>query len=94
MPEKSGKSPTEIVLAWVTSQSFNNVLLLILVLTFIVGLKYLLDAIPNHISAIQQGYERVEQSHREERQATLQFLRDLVPDRQPRYAGPVKGESP
>lgn len=91
MPEK--KTPTDAAISWVTSQSFNNVLLLALVLTMIVGIKYLLDAIPGHISAIQQGYERVEQSHREERQATLQFLKDLVPDR-PRYAGPIEGGPP
>lgn len=91
MPDN--RTPTDNVIKWVTSQSFNNVLLLVLVLTIIVGMKYLLDAIPSHISAIQQGYERIEQSHREERQASLEFFKELMPERQ-RYAGPVERKSP
>jgi hypothetical protein len=55
---------------WMTSQAFNNVLL-VLILTsigagFWFGGKYCVDvAIPKHIDTIQSGYEREGQANRE-----------------------------
>ena len=52
---------------WLTSQSFNNVLLLAILVALGTGVKYALDvAIPNHIKMIQNGYERQEASHERE----------------------------
>lgn len=64
---------------WLLGQPFNNVLL-ILILFAIAWLGYygLTTAIPAHLRAIQDGYERLENSHREERANTLNTYKDLL----------------
>jgi len=64
---------------WLLGQPFNNVLL-ILILFAIAWLGYygLTTAIPAHLKAIQEGYERLEQSHREERASTLNAYKELL----------------
>ena len=64
---------------WLLGQPFNNVLL-ILILFAIAWLGYygLTTAIPSHLKAIQEGYERLESSHREERASTLSTYKDLL----------------
>ncbi len=64
---------------WLFGQPFNNVLL-ILILFAIGWLGYygLTTAIPAHLRAIQDGYERLEDSHREERSATLNTYKELL----------------
>ena len=64
---------------WLLGQPFNNVLL-ILILFAIAWLGYygLTTAIPAHLKAIQDGYERLEYRHREERTNTLSAYKDLL----------------
>lgn len=64
---------------WLLGQPFNNVLL-ILILFAIAWLGYygLTTAIPAHLRAIQDGYERLEDRHREERTNTLSAYKDLL----------------
>lgn len=64
---------------WLLGQPFNNVLL-IMILFAIAWLGYygLTTAIPSHLRAIQDGYERLEDRHREERTNTLSTYKDLL----------------
>lgn len=64
---------------WLLGQPFNNVLL-ILILFAIAWLGYygLTTAIPAHLKAIQEGYERLEDRHREERTNTLSAYKELL----------------
>lgn len=64
----------ESVAKYVTAQTFNNVLLL----TIICGGAYVcIKLVPIHLTQIQQGYERLENYHREERMQTFEYLREM-----------------
>jgi Trk-type K+ transport system membrane component len=64
---------------WLLGQPFNNVLL-VAILCAISWLGYygVTTAIPMHLQQIQAGYERLEDSHREERTHMLETYRDLI----------------
>jgi hypothetical protein len=64
---------------WLLGQPFNNVLL-VAILCAISWLGYygVTTAIPMHLQQIQAGYERLEDSHREERTNMLETYRDLI----------------
>jgi hypothetical protein len=60
------------VVQWLTGQSFNNILLVAILLAIGAGGKYCLDVVvPAHIKMIQYGYERIDDAHRAEREETL-----------------------
>lgn len=64
---------------WLLGQPFNNVLLILILFAIgWLGHYGLSTAIPTHLKAIQDGYERLENSHREERAATLNTYKDLL----------------
>ena len=53
---------------WLTGQSFTNVLLALILLGIAVALHYAMtEAIPGHLQKIQQGYEKIHDSHQQER---------------------------
>lgn len=53
---------------WLTAQSFNNVLLVLILGSIIGGTYYgIKEAIPAHLKTIQDGYDRLDTAHREER---------------------------
>lgn len=63
---------------WLTAQSFNNVLL-VMILGVIFGGGYyaIKEAIPAHLKTIQEGYDRLDASHRAERkEAITQYLEE------------------
>lgn len=75
----------EIVAKYLTAQTFNNVLLL----TIIVGGAYsVVTLVPVHLTQIQQGYERegtanrelierLDEYHRGEREQIFDYLREM-----------------
>lgn len=72
MTESTDRNVVGQVMAWAAGQPFNN-LLLIAILVAIGWLGYygLTSAIPQHLNAIQSGYEKIEQAHRDEREQTI-----------------------
>jgi beta-lactamase regulating signal transducer with metallopeptidase domain len=65
---------TTQIASWVAGQPFNNVLLLaIFVAIGWIGHYSMTTAIPAHLQQIQQGYESLTESHREERERTQQL---------------------
>ncbi len=67
MTSEDAKGYLRIFAEWLTSQSFNNVLLLAILVSIAAGVKYTLDvAIPSHLKMIQSGYEKQEASHERE----------------------------
>lgn len=53
---------------WATGQTFNNVLLLAILLAIGWGSRYAVTtAIPMHLRQIQDGYETIDQRNRQER---------------------------
>lgn len=65
----------QVLLKWMASQPLAN-LLLFGILGF--GFYAIKWVVPEHLKAIQQGYERMEESHKNERDSNLQlFLRAL-----------------
>lgn len=72
------RSAVAQVIAWASGQPFNNVVLLaILVAIGWLGYYGLTTAIPEHLRAIQLGYEKLENSHKEERERTLDMFNRL-----------------
>jgi len=69
MPEeRADKSAMGQVATWLTGQSFNNVLLLMILAAIWLGGEYAVKtAIPAHLKQIQNGYETIDSRHREER---------------------------
>jgi len=62
------KTVTDHVAGWLAGQSFNNVMLCLILCAIGWGGWYALTtAIPQHLRAIQSGYETIDQRHREER---------------------------
>ncbi len=67
MTSEDAKGYLRIFAEWLASQSFNNVLLLAILVAIGAGVKYTLDvAIPAHLKMIQSGYEKQEASHERE----------------------------
>lgn len=61
------------VATWVTAQSFNNVLLLLILVSMMAGGYYAIkEAIPSHLKTIQEGYDRLDTAHREDRKSLEQ----------------------
>ena len=68
------KDPKTAVVEWATGQSFNNILLLgILVCMAWLGWYTITVGIPQHLKAIQAGYEFKDAQHETERIRTLEF---------------------
>jgi hypothetical protein len=75
----------EMMVKYVSAQTFNNALLL----TIIFGGAYVcIKLVPIHLTQIQQGYERegaanrelierLDEYHREERMQTFEYLREM-----------------
>jgi hypothetical protein len=62
------------VIAWAAGQPFNNVLLLAILCAIGWGGYYTVTVgIPSHLNQIQQGYESLTESHRDERERTLEL---------------------
>lgn len=58
------------VAMWLTAQSFNNVLLVAILASLIGGTYYAMkEAIPSHLKTIQEGYDRLDAAHREDRKS-------------------------
>jgi hypothetical protein len=71
--EKDTSIKTQIA-AWVAGQPFNNVLLLAIFSAIAYGTYFAMHfAIPKHLEQIQKGYESLTESHRDERERTLQL---------------------
>ena len=67
------KTVTAQILSWAAGQPFNNVLLLMILSTFSYGLWFgMQTAIPSHLKQIQDGYEKLVESHKDERERTIQ----------------------
>ena len=72
MVEDTNSGVKAKVVEWLTGQSFNNILLLTILVAIGAGGKYCLDVvIPAHLKMIQNGYERIDQTHRTEREETI-----------------------
>ena len=68
------KPITAQVIAWAAGQPFNNVLLLAILCAIGWGGYYTVTVgIPSHLQQIQKGYESLTESHRDEREQTLQL---------------------
>jgi hypothetical protein len=62
------------VIAWAAGQPFNNVLLLAILCAIGWGGYYTVTVgIPSHLQQIQQGYESLTESHRDERERTMEL---------------------
>ena len=65
----------QVLLKWAASQPLANLLLFAILAFGFYAIKYV---VPEHLRAIQQGYERIEESHKSEREAQMQlFIRTL-----------------
>jgi len=63
-PQEIKDKTLTIVLSWLSSQPFTNVLLLLIFSAGCVGAYYgVTQAIPSHLQQIQSGYEKIEQSN-------------------------------
>lgn len=68
MSDESKPNLTSQVVAWAAGQPFNNVLLLAILGSIMWGGWFAMTtAIPSHLKQIQEGYESLSNSHREER---------------------------
>jgi hypothetical protein len=68
------KSIKQQAVAWVAGQPFNNVLLVAILFCIGWGGYYTVTTgIPSHLQQIQQGYESLTESHRDERQRTMEL---------------------
>jgi hypothetical protein len=68
------KPITAQVIAWAAGQPFNNVLLMAILFSIGWGGYYTVTVgIPKHLEQIQKGYESLTESHRDEREQTLQL---------------------
>tara|TARA_R110000868_G_scaffold178017_1_gene417404 strand:- start:1523 stop:1819 length:297 start_codon:yes stop_codon:yes gene_type:complete len=68
------KPITAQVIAWAAGQPFNNVLLMAILFSIGWGGYYTVTVgIPSHLQQIQKGYESLTESHRDEREQTLQL---------------------
>lgn len=62
-----------IAVQWATGQPFNNVLLIAIFCGGAYAGHYLMTvAIPSHLKQIQDGYERIEESHKADRQLIIE----------------------
>lgn len=74
MTDEKDKTLTAQVVSWAAGQPFNNVLLLAIFFAIgWIGHFAMNTAIPAHLQQIQQGYESLTESHREERERTQQL---------------------
>jgi hypothetical protein len=72
--DDSDKSIKQQAVAWVAGQPFNNVLLVAILFCIGWGGYYTVTVgIPSHLQQIQQGYESLTESHRDERERTLEL---------------------
>lgn len=61
------------VIKWLTGQSFNNVLLLLMFGSFGWGMHYSVTvAIPGHLKTIQEGYKSLDAAHHAERKQLVE----------------------
>jgi hypothetical protein len=68
----SEKSFWPQVIQWAAGQPFNNVLLLLILFAIAWSARFAVTvAIPIHLKQIQEGYESLQKSHREERESAL-----------------------
>jgi hypothetical protein len=71
---EDSKPLTAQVIAWAAGQPFNNVLLMAILFSIGWGGYYTVTVgIPSHLQQIQKGYESLTESHRDEREQTLQL---------------------
>lgn len=71
--DKDASIKTQVI-AWAAGQPFNNVLLLAIFAFMAYGTYFAMNtAIPKHLEQIQQGYESLTESHRDERERTLEL---------------------
>ena len=83
----------ELIVRWVAGQSFNNVLLiLILVSIGWLGWFGLTKAIPEHLRQIQTGYESLEKSHAKERSEAIRMYDKWFERMAPQQTANVKRE--
>ncbi len=75
MTSEDAKGYLRVFADWLTGQSFNNVLLLAILVSIGAGVKYTLDvAVPVHIKMIQSGYEKQEASHERELDRVVELI--------------------
>ena len=74
MTEEKQTSLQSQIVAWAAGQPFNNVLLLAIFASIVYGTYFAMTtAIPSHLNQIQKGYESLTESHRDEREHTLEL---------------------
>lgn len=72
--DESKQNLTSQVVSWAAGQPFNNVLLLAILFCIGWGGWYTVTTgIPKHLEQIQKGYESLTESHRDERERTLEL---------------------
>jgi len=87
--ERADKTAIDRVATWLTGQSFNNVLLLLILVAIGWGGKYAgTVAIPTHLKQIQDGYETIDSRHREERSELRQQYDALLQQKMASKSGP------
>lgn len=83
----------ELIVRWVAGQSFNNVLLiLILVSIGWLGWFTLTKAVPEHLRQIQTGYESLEKSHSKERAEAIRMYDKWFERMAPQQTANIKRE--
>lgn len=62
---------------WLTGQSFNNVMLALILASIAFGAYYTVNyAIPVHLRQIQDGYEKIETNHTRQMEGSLKAFTD------------------
>lgn len=65
---------SERVVDWITSQAYNNVMLSAILIAVAYGMYWTVStAVPQHLKAIQEGYQQIEESHKTERETMVKM---------------------
>lgn len=78
--DKSSKwTVAEKTVEWLLGQPFNNIMLVAIFIAIGYGTKYVIqEAIPSHLKQIQEGYEKLDVNHRDERKQTQDWYERMM----------------